>query len=60
MLLSEECDSYVIAMPAKNSFSNKLEVNTIDLYYLPRPDAVTPIEVSVGAMANLVKEGKVK
>jgi aryl-alcohol dehydrogenase-like predicted oxidoreductase len=32
----------------------------IDLYYLHRPDPKTPIEVTVGAMAELVKEGKVK
>ncbi|KAJ7479466.1 NADP-dependent oxidoreductase domain-containing protein [Mycena latifolia] len=38
----------------------KLGVDTIDLYYLPRADAKTPIEHTVDAMAELVKEGKVK
>ncbi|KAJ7690825.1 Aldo/keto reductase [Mycena rosella] len=38
----------------------KLGVETIDLYYLHRADVKTPIEHTVGAMAELVKEGKVK
>ncbi|KAJ7149636.1 Aldo keto reductase [Mycena filopes] len=38
----------------------KLGVDTIDLYYLHRADAKTPIEKTVGAMAELVKAGKVK
>lgn len=38
----------------------RLGVEVIDLYYLHRPDPNTPIEVTVGAMAELVKEGKVR
>jgi aryl-alcohol dehydrogenase-like predicted oxidoreductase len=38
----------------------RLGVECIDLYYLHRFDQVTPIEDTVGAMAELVKEGKVK
>jgi aryl-alcohol dehydrogenase-like predicted oxidoreductase len=38
----------------------RLGVRTIDLYYLHRVDPRTPIEASVGAMAQLVKEGKVR
>ncbi|KAF7313167.1 Aldo-ket-red domain-containing protein [Mycena kentingensis (nom. inval.)] len=38
----------------------KLGVNCIDLFYLHRADKTTPIEISVGAMAELVKEKKVK
>jgi aryl-alcohol dehydrogenase-like predicted oxidoreductase len=38
----------------------KLGVDNIDLYYLHRVDASTPIEETVGAMAALVREGKVK
>ncbi|KAI0028563.1 Aldo/keto reductase [Vararia minispora EC-137] len=38
----------------------RLGVDSIDLYYLHRPDLTVPIERSVGAMAELVKEGKVK
>jgi len=38
----------------------RLEIDVIDLYYLHRKDPNTPIEDTVGAMAELVKEGKVK
>ena len=38
----------------------RLGVETIDLYYQHRVDPKTPIEETVGAMADLVKEGKVR
>lgn len=38
----------------------RLGVDVIDLYYLHRVDPTTPIEDTVGAMAELVKEGKVR
>jgi len=38
----------------------RLGVETIDLYYLHRVPADTEIEETVGAMAELVKEGKVR
>jgi aryl-alcohol dehydrogenase-like predicted oxidoreductase len=38
----------------------RLGVDTIDLYYQHRVDPNTPIEDTVGAMADLVKEGKVR
>jgi len=38
----------------------RLGVDSIDLYYLHRVDASVPIEETVGAMAELVREGKVK
>jgi len=38
----------------------RLGVDAIDLYYLHRKDPNTPIEETVGAMADLVKAGKVK
>jgi aryl-alcohol dehydrogenase-like predicted oxidoreductase len=38
----------------------RLGVETIDLYYQHRVDPNTPIEESVGAMVELVKEGKVR
>ena len=38
----------------------RLGIETIDLYYQHRVDPETPIEDTVGAMAELVKEGKVK
>ena len=33
----------------------RLGVEQIDLYYYHRPDPTTPIELTVGAMAELVK-----
>ncbi|KAF9260253.1 Aldo/keto reductase [Marasmius fiardii PR-910] len=38
----------------------RLGVDQIDLYYAHRVDTKVPIELTVGAMAELVKEGKVK
>jgi aryl-alcohol dehydrogenase-like predicted oxidoreductase len=38
----------------------RLGIDTIDLYYQHRVDANTPIEETVGAMADLVKAGKVR
>ena len=60
--------------PTKRSFNGKpdyvreecegslerLGIETIDLYYQHRVDADTPIEETVGAMAELVKAGKVR
>ena len=38
----------------------RLGINVIDLYYQHRVDQNVPIEETVGAMAELVKEGKVR
>jgi len=38
----------------------RLGVETIDLYYQHRVDPATPIEETVGAMAELVREGKIR
>src|SRR5262245_23842849 len=38
----------------------RLRVQEIDLYYQHRVDPETPIEETVGAMADLVSEGKVR
>jgi len=38
----------------------RLKINTIDLYYAHRIDPNVPVEEMVGAMAELVKEGKVR
>ncbi|KAJ2551410.1 hypothetical protein EV175_003702 [Coemansia sp. RSA 1933] len=38
----------------------RLGVESIDLYYMHRMDPKTPIEETIAAMAELVKEGKVK
>ncbi|MFB8243603.1 aldo/keto reductase [Streptomyces sp. NPDC055952] len=38
----------------------RLDVDVIDLYYMHRRDVDVPIEESVGTMADLVREGKVR
>ena len=38
----------------------RLGVDTIDLYYLHRIDPAVPVEETVGAMADLVRAGKVR
>src|SRR5207249_3801007 len=38
----------------------RLQLDCIDLYYQHRVDPDTPIEETVGAMAELVREGKVR
>lgn len=38
----------------------RLQTDVIDLYYVHRVDPNVPIEETVGAMADLVKEGKVR
>ncbi|HTA47933.1 MAG TPA: aldo/keto reductase [Verrucomicrobiae bacterium] len=38
----------------------RLGVDTIDLYYQHRVDPATPIEETVGAMAELVRQGKIR
>ncbi|MNX65604.1 General stress protein 69 [compost metagenome] len=38
----------------------RLKIDTIDLYYAHRVDPNIPIEETVGAMADLVREGKVR
>lgn len=38
----------------------RLSVESIDLYYMHRPDIRVPVEETVGAMADLVKAGKVR
>jgi aryl-alcohol dehydrogenase-like predicted oxidoreductase len=38
----------------------RLDVETIDLYYQHRVDPTTPIEDTIGTMAELIQEGKVR
>ncbi len=46
--------------PAAEASLRRLSVDEIDLYYLHRVDPDTPIEETVGAMARLVEEGKIR
>ncbi|WP_343672011.1 aldo/keto reductase [Chitinophaga sp.] len=48
-----------VKLAAERSLKN-LGTDYIDLYYLHRLDPETPVEETVGAMAELVKEGKVR
>ena len=62
---SERGESYIDGSPqyvkqAIEASLRRLKIETIDLYYAHRVDPTTPIEETVGAMADLVKEGKVR
>lgn len=62
---SDLCDRGVNGKPeyvrsACEASLQRLGVDTIDLYYQHRVDPNTPIEDTVEAMAQLVKEGKVR
>jgi len=46
--------------PCCDASLQRLGVDVIDLYYLHRVDPKVPIEETVGAMASLVREGKVR
>ena len=46
--------------PACDASLKRLGVDHIDLYYQHRVDPTTPIEETVGAMAELVRQGKVR
>lgn len=57
--------TYVDASPeyAKTAVEKslkRLKIETIDLYYVHRVDKNVPIEDTIGAMADLVKQGKVR
>lgn len=58
-------ESYIDASPAwmKQAVEGslrRLKTDTIDLYYAHRVDPNIPVEETVGAMADLVKEGKIR
>ena len=58
-------ESYVDCSPgyvrqAVEASLKRLKIETIDLYYAHRIDPLIPIEETIGAMADLVKEGKVR
>jgi len=62
---SGDGESYIDGSPeyikqAVEGSLRRLKIETIDLYYAHRVDPTTPIEETVRAMADLVKEGKVR
>ena len=60
-----DSETYLDASPkwmrqAVEDSLRRLKIDTIDLYYAHRIDPNVPVEETVGAMAELVKEGKVR
>ena len=53
-----DCRPETIRAEVEKSLS-ALATDHIDLYYLHRPDFSTPIEDSAGALADLIREGKI-
>ncbi|MBC2667033.1 aldo/keto reductase [Novosphingobium flavum] len=53
-----DCSPATIRRECEKSLK-ALGTDHIDLYYMHRPDYTVPIEESVGAMAELVREGKI-
>jgi aryl-alcohol dehydrogenase-like predicted oxidoreductase len=53
-----DCSPEAVKRTCEESLRN-LQTDVIDLYYLHRRDPKVPIEDSVGAMADLVKAGKI-
>ena len=56
---SPDASASYVKMAIERSLKN-LNTDYIDLYYMHTPDPNTPIEETVEAMANLVKEGKIR
>lgn len=54
-----DCSPEHIRSAAEASLK-RLNIETIDLYYMHRPDPGIPVEETVGAMAELVRQGKVR
>ena len=54
-----DCRPEAIKQTCEESLE-RLKTDVIDLYYLHRRDQKVPIEESVGALAELVSEGKIK
>jgi len=54
------CGTPAYVREACDASLKRLGVDTIDLYYQHRVDPTVPIEETVGAMAELVKAGKVR
>ncbi|MEO9600347.1 aldo/keto reductase [Parasphingorhabdus sp.] len=53
-----DCSPAAIRKCVEESLA-RLQTDRIDLYYMHRRDFTVPIEESVGAMADLIKEGKI-
>lgn len=54
-----DCSPAYVKIAVEKSLK-RLNIDTIDLYYAHRIDPNIPVEETVGAMVNLVKEGKIR
>lgn len=54
------CGKPTYVRKAVEASLERLRVETIDLYYIHRIDKTVPIEETVGAMSDLVREGKIR
>ncbi|KAF8605366.1 Aldo/keto reductase [Ceratobasidium sp. AG-I] len=52
--------SFVRSQEASTGFLEKLEIDTIDLYYVHRIDTAAPIETTMGSLVELVKVRKTR
>ena len=59
-LLRSICGNPAYVKSSCEASLKRLNTDMIDLYYLHRVDKSTPIEETVGAMGQLVKEGKIR
>jgi aryl-alcohol dehydrogenase-like predicted oxidoreductase len=57
---SNVCGHPSYVRPALEASLERLGVDHVDLYYLHRQDPAVPVEETVGAMAELVGQGKVR
>jgi aryl-alcohol dehydrogenase-like predicted oxidoreductase len=57
---SDVCGTPEYVIKACDASLSRLKTDIIDLYYLHRVDKEVPIEETVGAMASLIKSGKVR
>ena len=57
---SDVCGTPEYVIKACDASLSRLKTDIIDLYYLHRVDKDVPIEETVGAMASLIKSGKVR
>lgn len=63
--INDKGENYIDASPkwlkiAVENSLKRLKTDIIDIYYVHRLDSKVPVEETIGAMSDLVKEGKIK
>lgn len=63
--INDKGENYIDASPkwlkiAVENSLKRLKTDIIDIYYVHRLDGKVPVEETIGAMSDLVKEGKIK